>query len=126
MSEVTNADRADFAAEAIEAFRHICSGSLWRESDGQVIPDGFAEAMGDLIGDLCHLAATHGLNPLEIVRTGISHYAVECVTNDGMFIEANVSLDVTAKIYGKRGSWSAWNADSVAAWRAAAEKEMAN
>jgi len=69
--EPNNSDRADWANAAVIRFREVCGGSPLDD------PEGVEEAIGDLIGDLLHLAASEELDPIDIVRRAICSYADE-------------------------------------------------
>lgn len=123
-----NDERAAVAFGAVKAFRDICGGSPLHITEGKdkgkFCKEGMAEAIGDLIGNLCHLAEQNGLSPIALVENGLSHYAVECIEDDGMFCEARPSVDIAIRPYGKRGKWQAFNAATVKRLRAAAENEI--
>ena len=58
---ITNEERASAALAAVEAFRNVRDSSLY--SNGSM-----REAIGDLIGDLCHLVVRHKIPPFEMNR----------------------------------------------------------
>lgn len=95
-----NEDRAAFALTALTA-------------RGDMFAKGLKEAIGDLIGNLCHLAQQNGLDPVKLMRTGLSHYAVERVEPDGMFAEARVCIGLEVKARGAQ----LWNGATEGAFR---------
>ena len=77
--EPDNEDRAGWALVALNAY-----GKETRAVDQILIEDGaiggrdlLEEVAGDLICDLMHLLAKHGLEPEEIMATGRYHYGEE-------------------------------------------------
>jgi hypothetical protein len=117
---MTNEERARNALAALKAYRRICRGSPLNY-DG-----GLQEAIGDLLCDICHLAAQHNLYPFGLLQSGACNYAAETIEDDGMFLEVNAVLDVTARKYGSGESFTSYNDESAEFWRAEAEKEMAD
>jgi hypothetical protein len=117
--ECTNEDRAEFAEAALREFRDGCSGSPLTDKDG------YAEAIGDLIGNLCHLAVQHNLDPFTLIKHGVSHYVVESIENDGMAFVADVSLDVRARRYRGGSEYQPYTKENVRKWRRELKKELA-
>ena len=87
----TNKERASAALAAVKAFRHEHAGASLD------FTDGMREAIGDLIGNLCHLAARHEIPPFEMLETGAAFYVSETVNDNGEFLEVFVTLDVLAR-----------------------------
>jgi len=116
---MTNEERADTALSAVQEFRDNCSGSPTDTSDGM------AEAIADLICNMCHLAVAYNLDPLALVETGIGNYAAESIEPDGMFLETSITLDVMARRYGSGAPWQQFNGRTAAVWHAEAERELA-
>ncbi len=124
-----NDERAAVAFAAVKAFRDVCGGSPLHNAKGKFCKDGMAEAIGDLIGDLCHLAKEARLDPLALVAQGVRHYAVEIIDRDGMFCESDASIDVSIRPYGSGNGGAPWQSldkDSVRYLRAEAKKAMAD
>lgn len=67
--EVTNETRAGWAGEALKTF-----ASLTRMDPAEVDVD---EALVDLLCDLCHLAKSRGMDPVEAVRKGLAGFLME-------------------------------------------------
>ena len=60
--------------------------------------DGMQEAIGDLIGDLCHLAARHKIPPFEMLETGAEFYVNEIVCEENsLFLDVKATLNVLAR-----------------------------
>lgn len=66
--EVTNEDRAGWAESACETFADIT---------GQKMEYDLPEIIGDLICNLLHLAAQHGMSADSVLETGKMHYDAE-------------------------------------------------
>ena len=89
LEDVTNSDRADFAAEALNVF---CVRTYGGQSFDELIAEAheaksFEEsdagtAIFDLICDLMHLARRHGIDPHECVNSGISTFQTEEAEED--------------------------------------------
>jgi hypothetical protein len=92
---VTNEDRAIFARAAVEAFREVCSGSSLYDENGDFNREGVAEAIGDLIGNLMHLAALANLDPIGLIQHGVSHYECERRWPPDGFGPASDRIDVS-------------------------------
>lgn len=124
-----NDERAAVAFGAVKEFRDLCGGSPLHvtegENKGKFCKDGMAEAIGDLIGNLCHLASDAGLDPFTLIEHGLSHYAVECIDDDGMFAQCDATVTVRIRRYGK-GKWQPFNDETVARLRKMAEAEIAD
>src|SRR5581483_7770175 len=82
MSRVTNLDRARWAEAALDAFVD------------QTGVDEPADAVGDLIADLGHYCAAHGIDFLEVVRTGIGHWSVERLEPENLHAFHDVSITI--------------------------------
>lgn len=90
-----NSGRAEWARAAVLAFRNVCHGSM--NADGT--PD-YAEAVGDLIADLMHLCDGMGIDPMERVRNGVSHFVCEKLDQpDGLGYETEIDLTVGVRQY---------------------------
>jgi hypothetical protein len=125
----TNEERASAALAAVEAFRNVCRGSALDSTDGM------QEAIGDLIGDLCHLAARHEIPPFEMLETGAAFYVNEIVCEEHpLFLDVKATLDVLARrwphdengfIVGQESDepYEVVNDESVAFWRAQIQAE---
>jgi hypothetical protein len=97
---VNNETRADWARDAVLAFRKHAGGST--SEDGKT-PD-YGESIGDLIADLLHLCDVEGVDPFDAVSNGVSQYTCEKLDPpDGMSHEASVNIEVKAKRYGQPG-----------------------
>lgn len=84
MTDLTNADRAIWAAAALAAFID------------QTGPDDDASAISDLITDLGHYCDEHDLDFLDIVARGVGHYKAETVDpNDPNRIDIMPSVMIT-------------------------------
>lgn len=70
MGEFTNKDRAEAAEIAAKRFAEI-TGLRWDKAEGREC------AIGDLVGDLMHLARREGFDPQERVDNGIMHFTEE-------------------------------------------------
>jgi hypothetical protein len=68
MMDVTNEDRADWAAVACEAFADIT---------GQNMEEDLPEIIGDLIANLLHLANQQGMCAEDRLENGRMHYDAE-------------------------------------------------
>ncbi|MGY3581999.1 NTP pyrophosphatase (non-canonical NTP hydrolase) [Bradyrhizobium sp. USDA 4341] len=69
MAEVDNETRAGWAEEALRTFMFQTRLNPG-EADNQ-------EALGDLLGDLCHLARKLGMDPVDTVRKGLAVFLDE-------------------------------------------------
>ncbi len=68
-----------------------------------------SEAIGDLIGDLLHLAARYKLDPIQLAANGVSHFTCETIDPpDGMSHEALVDIEVQVRPYGCGEVWREW------------------
>lgn len=119
---ITNEERAAAALAAVEAFRNV------RNHNGSM-----DEAIGDLIGDLCHLAAQHEIPPFKMLETSVGFYVNEIVCEEhSLFLD--VTLDVFARRWPHDGNGSTVNQEFdepyevvndelVAFWRAQIQAE---
>ena len=86
------ADIVKSALAAVEAFRNVRAGSSLD------FTDGMQEAIGDLIGDLCHLAARYKISPFEMLETGAECYVNEIVCEENsLFLDVKATLNVLAR-----------------------------
>jgi hypothetical protein len=126
---ITNEERASAALAAVKAFRDERAGSSLD------ITDGMQEAIGGLIGDLCHLAARHEISPFEMLETGAEFYVNELVyPENSLFLDVKATLNVSARRWphdengftiGQESNepYEAVNDESVALWRAQIQAE---
>ena len=126
---ITNEERASAAFAAVKAFRNERAGSSLD------FTDGMREAIGDLIGDLCHLAARHKIPPFEMLETGAEDYVNEIVCpEESLFLDVKATLNVLARRWphdengfniGQESNepYEAVNDESVAFWRAQIQAE---
>lgn len=78
----TNRKRADWAEVVIYKF-----ASLTRV-------DCVEDAIGDLIGNLGHLAQAKGLDFLDLVRTGIGHWHLEQTDENSIDVLPTVTITI--------------------------------
>ena len=121
---ITNEERASAALAAVEAFRNV------RDHNGSM-----REAIGDLIGDLCHLVARHKIPPFEMLETGAAFYVNELVCpENSLFLDVKATLNVLARRWphdengfniGQESNepYEVVNDESVAFWRAQIQAE---
>lgn len=72
--EPTNEMRCAWARIALDAYGLHTGQS---GEDYQVEPEAIAEAIGDLIADLLHLAKEHGLDTSELIEVAEMHFFAE-------------------------------------------------
>ena len=126
---ITNEERASAALAAVKAFRNEHAGSSLD------FTDGMQEAISDLIGDLCHLAARHEIPPFEMLETGVAFYVNELVCpENSLFLDVKATLNVLARRWphdengfniGQESNepYEVVNDESVAFWRAQIQAE---
>lgn len=80
MSEPTNAQRADWARDALDVFGR----AVFHQSADEMIATGrgdrdgdLACAISDLICDLMHLADQHGLDAYNVYGAALTNYEAE-------------------------------------------------
>jgi hypothetical protein len=119
MSSPDNNDRAEWAEHAVREFRDVCGGSPLTNKEG------WSEAIGDLVGNICHLAKAKGLDPAALIQHGLSHYAVEAVDPDGMFMHARATVTIEAKPYSGSEAFQELTPENLRRWRKQAKAAMA-
>ena len=110
---ITNEERASAALAAVEAFRNERAGSSLD------FTDGMQEAIGDLIGDLCHLAARHKIPPFKMLELGAAYYVNEIVCEENStFLSVKATLNVLAREASQTSDpYEVVDDESVAYWR---------
>lgn len=74
MTHPENEKRAAWATVALDAFAvETFGGRSWQE----LHPDDRADSFSDLLGDLRHVAAAHGLDFDDLNQRGADHFAHE-------------------------------------------------
>jgi hypothetical protein len=89
-AEISNADRADWAAYAVTAYAQQTRNSV---AEHTITSDEHArELIGDLICDLLHLGERWGLDPGVLIESGRGHYADEVTAQRPAEQSAGVEL----------------------------------
>jgi hypothetical protein len=117
-----NEVRRSAALTALNAYRYARDGSPRPTGDME-------ETIYDLVADLCHLAAQHGVSPLDMLKSAAAYYAAEAVDDTGQFLEVLVTLEVVARpvptVGEQEEDFQEFNDQSAATWRAQAQVEFA-
>lgn len=99
MTDRTNEDRAETAAEALDAYARLCYFHPAGEPTGA--------AVGDLLADLRHLCDRHGIDFDQMVTRSAVNYDAE-IHGDGFIEGEPPNSGGDPKQQWPRDAWAAW------------------